>query len=835
MKIVLSIVFLLVLFVGMTIPSFAQVSDSLQVSIDKTEYLPGSYVKISASSSDVIPFEGLKFSVIDTNGKIIEKGILYPTNGQFNSSVFISTVNPVYGDYEIKFQYSDIVKSILFQVISDVKDDVLITLNSDKKIYGPGETVDISGRLNQQWVRFLNLEINQSNNIALTGAGYGDVSNLFKIIDTLNVEGDGKFSYSFKIPNDSSSIGNYKIKVSESLGSKIISILVVEDPENYEQSESAFFMTTDKSVFTTGLDKKIIVSGFIEPKERSSFETPTVKLFVRDSQNSDLSMTTKPKGQNTLYYGGVDVNLDFTAIPDSSGFFTTSIDINRQLFPPGNYLISATYEGFSSTSVIEVIEESFTPLALNKQVYGLGEDVILSGQYPTTECCITISITKPDGSITKSGVVLDAQKFSWIWKTPSEERYQSIIGQYDRSSGFSNYGIYKMTVSSDSISKDLFFKVSANPESDSLSKNPIMISAEKSLYLAGEQLNVFGTVIVSDKTTGITIPDRVQIQVVSSDRPFEVIHESFVYPSTGGEFDSSFELPQTIFKTGDYEIRSNYLGAKSVSLFSVVNDFTYGGTDTLSLEISSDKTVYEIGETVVVYGKPNKLIYLEAYDVSVIKKSETEITCGSFICGIHKGSITTILPGPNGSFVYEFVIPNSSDSVGDYEVTVDADFETKHLVFSVVDKIPVKSPQILFEKQNRITENSVGVKLESKINENSILLPRVLSGSLISILGDESKVNLKVSNELGQCIIGQDDDCLVSESTRKPGQIFDTISVNGESFKVRYSGIDARLEKFNILPENDESFLPLENWTVEVIKENQPSKLYYKVTYKLQQ
>ena len=120
MKIVLSIGFLLVLFVGMTIPSFAQVSDSLQVSIDKTEYLPGSYVKISAISSEVIPFEGLKFSVSDPNGKVIEKGILYPTNGQFNSSVFISTVNPVIGTYEIKFQYSDIAKSISFQVISEI-------------------------------------------------------------------------------------------------------------------------------------------------------------------------------------------------------------------------------------------------------------------------------------------------------------------------------------------------------------------------------------------------------------------------------------------------------------------------------------------------------------------------------------------------------------------------------------------------------------------------------------------------------------------------------------------------------------------------------------------
>ena len=835
MKIVLSIAFLLVLFVGMTVPSFAQVSDSLQVSIDKTEYLPGSYVKISAISSEVIPFEGLKFSVSDPNGKVIEKGILYPTNGQFNSSVFISTINPVYGDYEIKFQYSEITKSILFQVISDVKEDVLISLNSDKKIYAPGETVDISGRLNQQWVRFLNLEITQSNNAALTGAGYGDTQNLFKIIDTLTVGGDGRFSYSFKIPNDVSSIGSYKIKISESIGSESISIFVVNDLENFSIPDSPFFITTDKLKYETGVDSKIIVSGFLEPKERSSFETPVVKLSITDSENSDLTMLMLPRGEKTLFTGGEKIVLDYTAIPNTSGFFTTSIDINQQLFPSGTYLITGNYEGLSSSLIIGVSDEIPTKIALNKDVFGLNEEVVVTGKYPTSECCLTISITKPDGSVIKSGTILDGQKFSWVWKTPLNERYQSTVGEFDRSSGYSNYGIYKMTISSDSISTDLFFKVSENPDSDSLKKTPLYVTTEKSVYRPGDNLNVFGNVILPQKATGISIPDRVQIKVVPSDKPFNVIHESNVYPSSNGEFYSSFEIPATIFKTGNYEIRSNYLGTQLISKFSVVNDFTFGGTDDLSLELSTAKTVYEIGETVVVYGKPNKLIYLEGYDVSVIKKSETQITCGSFICGVHKGSVTTILPGPNGSFVYEFVIPPSSDSVGDYEVTVDADFEAKHLLFSVVEKIPVKSPEILFEKQNRIIENSIDVKLDRKINADSTLLPRVLSGSLISVPGDESKVNLKVSNELGQCIIGQDDDCLVSESTRKPGQIFDTISVNGESFKVRYSGTDARLEKFNILPENDESFLPLENWTVEVIKENQPSKLYYKVTYKLQQ
>jgi len=53
------------------------------------------------------------------------------------------------------------------------------------------------------------------------------------------------------------------------------------------------------------------------------------------------------------------------------------------------------------------------------------------------------------------------------------------------------------------------------------------------------------------------------------------------------------------------------------------------------------------------------------------------------------------------------------------------------------------------------------------------------------------------------------------------------------SLNVRYSGSDSRLEKFSILPESLDVFLPDANWNVEIVKDDdQVSRFYYKITYK---
>ena len=100
-----------------------------------------------------------------------------------------------------------------------------------------------------------------------------------------------------------------------------------------------------------------------------------------------------------------------------------------------------------------------------------------------------------------------------------------------------------------------------------------------------------------------------------------------------------------------------------------------------------------------------------------------------------------------------------------------------------------------------------------------------------SARGEESDVNLRISTSDGQCIIGQDSNCLVSESTRKPGSIYSIVSIDDVNYKVRYSGSDARLEKFSIVPEESNFPLDVDNWDIQVIKDQQPSRFYYKVSY----
>ena len=100
-----------------------------------------------------------------------------------------------------------------------------------------------------------------------------------------------------------------------------------------------------------------------------------------------------------------------------------------------------------------------------------------------------------------------------------------------------------------------------------------------------------------------------------------------------------------------------------------------------------------------------------------------------------------------------------------------------------------------------------------------------------TLRGEEANVNLKITTQDGTCVIGPDVDCLVKESTRKPGQIYEIVNIDGMDYNVRYTGHDVLLEKYTILPVDSEAFLPDSTWNVKVLKEEQSSRLYYKINY----
>jgi len=823
--------------VGTEIIQQAEIIDgSFNITTDKSQYFPGQTVSVSGFATEIIPYDGMKFIITDSEGVNISNGNLFPTDGEFSVSLFLTTVNPKYGTYEIIAEYSDKSTTTTFEVLEDIKEDVPISLWTDKEVYGVGDVVNITGRLNNLWVDSLNLEILQTTSLSLGVGEQSGGGSVLKILDSVRLDGDSKFEYSFTIPNSDTRLGDYWINVNKDVGFATKIIKVVENPETYVLNTEPLVITTNRLTYDFNLDKELIISGQVaDPVIRASYVTPTVKITISTDDGVPLEIiASTDSGQ--LSTSGVSVAFDFTAIPEAGGTFSIKTDLTRLIFSEGIYVITAKYDKLLATTSFEIFDDlkGGSTVSIDKEIYGLGETVSMTGILITSDRAVDISLTRPDGTVTNSGASIDNQRFSWSWTTPISESYQNIKIDDGRDVTKSNFGLYKIHVSSSTYGKDLFFKVSSDPENDSISTIPIFVSTEKSLYKAGEKLKVVGNVILRVQgSEGLVVPERVTIKIVDGTFPFKEIHQALVYPTQGGEFSSLFELPVTIFSEGNYKVKAIYDGKYAENIFGVANDFIFGIDDPVSLLVSTDKTEYNPGDVVIITGKPNKLIYLEAFDVGVIQKSDAEITCGSFVCGTNIGPITSIFPSPSGSFIHEFIIPDSTSAIGLYEVSVDANFETKYVQFNVVEDTSTPKSNTIIEKENRIADKTISILTEEKTFDSSFIAPRVLSGSLITpIRGEESAVNLKVSSDSGICIIGPDVDCLVSESTRKPGQIYDVVEVDGMSLNVRYSGPDVRLEKFSILPVSSIEFLPNTSWNVEIIKDDQISRFYYKVTFK---
>jgi len=815
---------------------------TLSLTTDKSKYLPGDTLLLTGFTTKVIPLEGLKFNIKNPSGKIIFTGSLYPTNGRFSTNVFLTTVNPVYGKYLITGEYFDKSSLASFEVIKVIKEETPISLWTDKEAYGLGETVTITGRLNNVWVGFMDLEIIQTKNAALATSALGGGNSGFKISDMIKISGDGSFTYSFKIPDSDIRLGDYKISVSKDVGSTSKIIHAVTNASEYVTSIDPLSLSTDKLIYDLG--DIMTINGFIaNPASSSSFQTSSVNISISHEDGSPLEIIGVDKigGAKTREKNGLIVAYEFTAIPESSGRFSVQTSITKNAFAEGSYIIKAEYRGLAKTTHVGIIDplklSDGVLLTLNKQVYGLGETVLLTGLLPPTgDNSVKISLTKPDGSTTDSGATVDNQRFSWSWITPITEKPLAIKLD-DRSLSKTNYGIYKIHVST-AYGEDVFFKVSSDPENDSLSLVPLYVSTEKSLYKAGEKLKVIGTIIKRKQgSEGLVIPERVTIKIIDGKTPFKQIHEASVYPDQSGNFQSLFDLPVTIFSEGQYKVKALYLSKQSESTFTVATDFSFGSSEKLSLLLATDKSEYYPGDMVTVSGKPNKLIYLEKFDISVIQKKDGEITCGSFYCGTHLGPVTTIRPSSSGSFSYQFQLSDSPSSLGSYEITIDAGFETKSLMFNVVEKPIIseseKSSLTIIEKVNRILEDKISIVTNEKTIDDNHVLPRVLSGSLLTTKVDQSNVNLRVTSESGICVIGPEENCLVKDSTRKSGQIYEVVSVDGINLKVRYSGPNVYLEKFDILPESSMEFLPNVNWNVDVVKDDQASRFYYKINYKI--
>jgi len=347
--------------------------------------------------------------------------------------------------------------------------------------------------------------------------------------------------------------------------------------------------------------------------------------------------------------------------------------------------------------------------------------------------------------------------------------------------------------------------------------------------------------------------------------------------TTDGNFDTTLSLNTVNPVYGDYTVTAEYSEHIASTMFTLIENIVeVEDISSNAMILTLDDFEYPENDFMTISGTlpnfdSNNNIYYQVVNFNFYTSDGKPI---SFV-GLTRETITidglsvlftsTAIPNSSGEFDLTIRIPSIIFPEGDYVVKANYGGLLASEKFSIVSEknyesvvtvgsgnpnssisskpssnvekdaggYVVSNVKTIIEKVNRISDNLISINTQEKIINEQSVKPRVLSGSMLTLSKNaQSTVNLQLSSESGICIIGQNSDCLVSESTRKPGQIFEVVQVDGLNFNVRYSGSDVRLEKFSILPESSDEFLPDTNWNVEVIKDNEISRLYYKITYK---
>ena len=431
---------------------------------------------------------------------------------------------------------------------------------------------------------------------------------------------------------------------------------------------------------------------------------------------------------------------------------------------------------------------------------------------------------------------------------------------------------YVITVNYAGVSETTSFSVESEIiETNEIVESAFNISVDQTEYFLKQSISLTGITneIIPYESMKFTVIDPTGKQI-----------DSGSLFTVDGEFNTTTSINSVFPIFGEYVVTAEYGEQTASVIFSLIENIVEVDDSESSndLILNLDDFQYIENAYVSISGSlpnfdSNSDIYYQVVNLNFYSSDGKQVTFTSAIMDNSAGAksvpfTSTAVPDSSGEFTVEIRIPSVIFPVGDYVVKAnygglkatenfsvmsDNDFAVEKTIgdgnpnTSIPGKpstsegkdaggYVVSSVKTIIEKTNRISDNSISIQTKDKIVEEQSVQPRVLSGSMITpSKTDISKVNIQVSSESGVCIVGQNSDCLVSESTRKPGQIFEVIQLDGMSLNVRYSGPDVRLEKFSILPQSSEDFLPDTNWKIEVLKDNEISRMYYKVTYKTTQ
>ena len=899
------------------VSSSANESDSftLEIFTEKESYIPGEIVVMHADTTSDLEYAGLDYDVTNPNGDVVFKGTIFPNErfstvfqqgaGQiypFSTQMYMQTVNPVYGTYEINGIYKSqntmsnssddvLFASTTFTLVEDIKENIPISISTDKEIYSVDDIVKVTGRSNNVWVETLDLNVIQSGVISTNP---DDVKSQyirpdpFTLKESIRLNGDGTFEFEFKLvasssadEDYSSTYGDYKVTVSEHFGSGSTMFKVVEDPESFIDIRTPLGLKTDQSEYALG--SGLTITGSIMNYEYKSagnvvntiditFTTPTGDVITFEDHQQKTGYTNCHTNDCSKY----STPLVYSAMPDIVGTFQISAILSPLQFDYGVYTITAEHRLSKTTESIQFeIKSPQSEMITGKETKDPLEMKICKSNRASNDEILKDLRTIGKGEIPPSMDSVDCS-LNQIFNVGDKlvvtgkvipKTGTSLDQSSTKTSGSTEQGSSYSTNYSESMMN--YVEVSIPyPKSMTVTKSGAWQTTpnEGENYTGGGGSGNQGSAYYKDKDGNVIRPDA-QCEATAnqkcsgssrSDRIGEGSYDGTAvldkqiklltdmsykaYPDKDGNFATIFELRAGIFSSGTYSVKSHYFGYNDEQTVTVVDNSLKGGLKPEIL-ISLQQDEFTPGETVSINGLIKNIYYYDTVSVIIETPDISKINClKGQQCGFDNSEkklrVQETVDGPK--FFWNYKIPDVSGSIGTYNIIVDTHFgETQKQFFVVDDSEIIGTPETspnktkkIIEKVNRISDNEISITLDEKQSDDSLLVPRVLQGSLFtSARGEESDVNLRITTTGGQCIIGQNSDCLVSESTRKPGAIHSIVTIDDVNYKIRYSGNDVRLEKFSIVPEESGTKINIDNWNVQVMKDEQPSRFYYKVSY----
>lgn len=874
------------------VPPTQTAAPIMSISTDQSIYTILQPITLNGNVSQVIPLTPVVYKVYEPNGSMIYHGNLYPdSQGHFTtyspyqshssaSGIIINNINPIFGKYTITATYDTAKATTSFTLASQQTQTAPLVISTDKQAYGLGDTVHISGSTQLSGLQNSGLsptlEIVQSSAAATIR---GTVPQTLDIKTFVNVKSDNTFTYDFTIPSDSVRLGNYRAIISSLSAKSEADFVVVQNPSTYQPTTQTgpFTMVTDKTLYAYG--DPIVISGQIQ-----------ANMMIQGSQ-IQISVFNSTGGQlysQTTFISGSAISqstpLTFFAYPDASGNYLVKQSITPNMFTEGMYTLKASYGNLKASTTFSVYNPLSTgnqgPIvaSLDKQVYGIGETVHLTGKLSSSAgtSIHTVTLLKPDGSLITAILPLNNGLFSWDWTIPTQAAFNTVstfntnrASSFNATSQTNLYGIYAMTITSDYGNMQLFFQVSQNPQNQT-TISPFTVETDKASYLNSDVVNISGQALPQSNIAAQSSNSQVQISIYT--QTGQEIDRYTATLNQGGQFHTSMPLQPGIWPAGNYRIYAQYLTYNTQSTFQVTNPYTISSGQ-LQLFMITDHKQYLPGQTVLITGRTSYIISVDNAYLTFGLANDTVINEGQVMS--QKGYTlqhATARFDQYGSFSYDYAIPQST-SVGNYTVIAQVPFGNFNVYYQVVKQLPVETipqegnvtqsnatqvtsvnatqtvheltiiptsvgpthqifaPSTIVDKEGMISDSLVTVNLNEKNTNNQTYYPREIDGLLRVNPGDENSVSMKIMSPDGTCVIGSTADCSISQSTFQSSSSYKNVNVGNESYLVGYSGVNQRIQQFSILPTNANDSIAIGQWHVDIIKNNQVSRFYYQVTY----